>query len=184
MMCICSDLHFVFIDPEAGPLRERKQPCNACFLKRLLEDRRAEVAIRIDTREELRDITALFFSKDVPVVIRGGGSGNYGQLIPLYGGAVLDISGMSKIFSVDGVVRAEAGATLRAIEFEARKAGWELRCMPSTWAISSIGGFFCGGSGGIGLLQGSPGSGPGEHPERLGGRTGGAAPGAGERCLA
>ena len=62
------------------------------ILKRLLEDRRAEVAIRIDTREELRDITALFFSKDVPVVIRGGGSGNYGQLIPLYGGAVLDLS--------------------------------------------------------------------------------------------
>ena len=122
------------------------------ILKRLLLDRRAEVAIRIDTREELRDITALFFSKDVPVVIRGGGSGNYGQLIPLYGGAVLDISGMSKIFSVDGVVRAEAGATLRAIEFEARKAGWELRCMPSTWAISSIGGFFCGGSGGIGSI--------------------------------
>lgn len=121
-------------------------------LKRLLEDKRAEVAIRIETKDELRDVVSLLYKAGAPVVIRGGGSGNYGQLIPLYGGAVLDLSGMSKIFSVDGVVHAEAGVTLRAIEFEARKAGWEMRCLPSTWVISSLGGFLCGGSGGIGSI--------------------------------
>jgi len=121
-------------------------------LKRLLDDKRAEVAIRIETKDELRDVVSILYKAGVPVVIRGGGSGNYGQLIPLYGGVVLDLSGMSKIFSVDGVVHAEVGVTLRAVEFEARKAGWEMRCLPSTWVISSLGGFLCGGSGGIGSI--------------------------------
>jgi FAD/FMN-containing dehydrogenase len=30
--------------------------------------------------------------------------------------------------------------------------GWEMRCLPSTWVKSSLAGFFCGGSGGIGSI--------------------------------
>jgi FAD/FMN-containing dehydrogenase len=122
------------------------------ILKKLLEDKKAEVALLINDRDELRDVVSMLYKDEVPVVVRGGGSGNYGQLVPLYGGAVLDVSGMKQIFSVDGVVRAEVGATLREIEIQARERGWEMRCMPSTWIISSIGGFVCGGSGGIGSI--------------------------------
>jgi FAD/FMN-containing dehydrogenase len=41
---------------------------------------------------------------------------------------------------------------LGTIEPEARKVGWELRCLPSTWVKSSLAGFLCGGSGGIGSI--------------------------------
>jgi FAD/FMN-containing dehydrogenase len=50
------------------------------------------------------------------------------------------------------VIRCEPGVRLGTIEPEARKRGWELRCMPSTWVKSSLAGFLCGGSGGIGSI--------------------------------
>jgi hypothetical protein len=122
-------------------------------LKKLLEDKRAEVALLVTSKEHLRSVVATLFKYDIPVTIRGGGSGNYGQLIPLYGGAVIDLSKMDTIFSVDGVAHAEVGATIRKIEIAAREKGYEMPCMPSTWIISSIGGFLCGGSGGIGSIR-------------------------------
>ncbi|MGZ0657164.1 FAD-binding oxidoreductase [Coraliomargarita sp. W4R72] len=123
------------------------------ILKELLEDKRAEVALRVKNKEQLQATVALLYKENIPVVVRGGGSGNYGQLIPLYGGAVIDVSGMDEIYSVDGVVHAQAGATIRKIELAAREKGYEMTCMPSTWIISTIGGFLCGGSGGIGSIK-------------------------------
>lgn len=122
-------------------------------LKALLEEKKAEVALLVKSKEELRSVVSLLYKNEVPVTLRGGGSGNYGQLIPLYGGAVIDLMGLNTIYNVDGVAHAEVGATLRKIELAAREKGWELRCMPSTWAISSFGGFLCGGSGGIGSIR-------------------------------
>jgi FAD/FMN-containing dehydrogenase len=122
-------------------------------LRRQLEDKRADLAVRPANLEELRKVVAACSRAHVPVVARGSGTGNYGQCVPLYGGAVVDLSRMDKILSLEGgVVRAEAGARLGTIEAEGRKAGWELRCMPSTWVKCTIGGFFCGGSGGIGSI--------------------------------
>jgi FAD/FMN-containing dehydrogenase len=73
--------------------------------------------------------------------------------VPLHGGVVIDFSRLDRILSIDaGVARVEAGARLGTIEAEARKSGWELRCMPSTWVKSTMGGFLCGGSGGIGSI--------------------------------
>jgi len=122
-------------------------------LKALLEDKQAEVALLVKSKEELKAAISVLYKYGVPVTIRGGGSGNYGQLVPLYGGAVIDMTGMNTIFSVDGVVHAEVGATIRKIELAAREKGYEMPCMPSTWIISSIGGFLCGGSGGIGSIR-------------------------------
>jgi FAD/FMN-containing dehydrogenase len=122
-------------------------------LKRQLEDKSADAAVRPANREELASVVSACWRAKVPVVARGAGTGNYGQCVPLYRGIVIDFSRMDKIISIDdGVVRAEAGARLGVIEGEARKKGWELRCMPSTWVKCTIGGFFCGGSGGIGSI--------------------------------
>ena len=122
-------------------------------LKRQLEDKRADLVARPGSMEELKGVIAACFQASVPVVPRGGGTGNYGQCVPLYGGVVVDLARLDHIHSVaGGVVRAEPGARLGTIETEARAAGWELRCMPSTWMKSSLGGFFCGGSAGIGSI--------------------------------
>lgn len=122
-------------------------------LKRQLEDKRAELVARPGTMDELRAAVVACFRAGVPIVPRGGGTGNYGQCVPLYGGIVIDFARLDKIISIeDGVVRAEGGARLGAIETAARAKGWELRCLPSTWVKSTLAGFFCGGSGGIGSI--------------------------------
>jgi FAD/FMN-containing dehydrogenase len=133
-------------------------------LKRQLDDKIADAAVRISTQEELRATLAACSRAGVPVTARGGGTGNYGQCVPIYGGIVLDMMPMNRILDISsaGLLRTETGARLGTIEVEARRKGWELRCMPSTWMKASIGGFFCGGSGGIGSIVwggiGSPGN--------------------------
>ena len=122
-------------------------------LRRQLDDKRADMAARPGSVDELRAVVGACCRAGVPVVPRGAGTGNYGQCVPLYGGVVIDFSRLDRILSVEGgVARVEAGARLGAIEAEARKAGWELRCMPSTWVKATMGGFLCGGSGGIGSI--------------------------------
>jgi FAD/FMN-containing dehydrogenase len=122
-------------------------------LRRQLDEKRADMAARPGSMEELRAVVAACCRARVPVVPRGAGTGNYGQCVPLYGGVVIDFSRLDRILSLDGgVARVEAGARLGAVEAEARRAGWELRCMPSTWMKSTMGGFLCGGSGGIGSI--------------------------------
>jgi FAD/FMN-containing dehydrogenase len=122
-------------------------------LKRQLEDKRADMIARPGTMAELRSVVAACARAKVPVVPRGAGTGNYGQCVPIYGGVVIDLSRLDRILSLEGgVARVEPGARLGTIEAEARKIGWELRCMPSTWVKCTMGGFLCGGSGGIGSI--------------------------------
>ncbi len=123
------------------------------LLKRQLADKRADVIVRPATLEAVAAVLGACSRARVPLVPRGAGTGNYGQCVPLYGGVVLDMTRLDRIHSIEGgVVRADAGARLGSIETAARAVGYELRCMPSTWVKATIGGFFCGGSGGIGSI--------------------------------
>ena len=123
-------------------------------LKPLLDDKCADFVAKPGTVEELRTVLAACYGVGVPVTVRGGGTGNYGQCMPIYGGVVLDITRLDRIHSVSGgVVRAEPGARLIKIEEAARREGWELRCYPSTWVKATLGGFFGGGAGGIGGVR-------------------------------
>ncbi|HEY1848919.1 MAG TPA: FAD-binding oxidoreductase [Opitutaceae bacterium] len=122
-------------------------------LRRQLEEKRADAAVRPANLQELTAVVAACSRAKVPVVPRGAGTGNYGQCVPLYGGVVVDLSRLDRILSLEGgVARVEPGARLGVIEPEARKLGWELRCMPSTWVKCTMGGFLSGGSGGIGSI--------------------------------
>src|ERR1700733_12886461 len=88
----------------------------------------------------------------VPVTVRGQGTGNYGQGIPLYGGLVIDTSRANRVIGVgDGEITAEAGASFVMMGKAARAKGQELSILPSTVG-STIGGFIAGGSGGTGSI--------------------------------
>ena len=89
----------------------------------------------------------------VPLTARGGGTGNYGQAVPLAGGVVLDMAAMSAIeWQRPGCLRVGPGARMVDIDAATRPNGWELRMHPSTKRTATIGGFVAGGSGGIGSV--------------------------------
>ncbi|MFN5464340.1 MAG: FAD-binding oxidoreductase [Cyanobacteriota bacterium] len=92
----------------------------------------------------------------VPLTVRGAGTGNYGQCVPLAGGVVLVMTGLDRLRAVDGntgVVEAEAGCLLAALDRQLLPHGRALRLAPSTYRSATLGGFIAGGSGGIGSLR-------------------------------
>lgn len=123
-------------------------------LKRQLEGVRADLVV--EPRDEAEVVRALSacYRRRVPVTVRGGGTGNYGQAMPLRGGVVLDLSRMDKIVEVGpGRVRAEAGAKLARIDQLCQAdSRQELRLHPSTLKMGTIGGFVAGGSSGVGSI--------------------------------
>lgn len=131
-------------------------------LKQQLEDKFAELAVRPRNEAELSAIVAACAKQRLPLNIRGGGTGNYGQLIPLHGGVIVDITRLNAIVAMrDGVVKAQAGIRLADIEAHTRPLGWELRCLPSTWRLATLGGLFGGGFGGVGSINYGPLAAPG-----------------------
>jgi FAD/FMN-containing dehydrogenase len=124
-------------------------------LKAALDDKVADVVVQPVSVEEICAVMRHCYAQESPVTVRGAGTGNYGQAIPLQGGVVLDLQKMDEILNIseDGVAVCEPGVKLGALETKAREQGWELRCYPSTVAKASVGGFLGGGSGGIGSVK-------------------------------
>ncbi len=124
------------------------------ILKQQLDDKTAELAVQVVNTEEIVHVLTYCNAHEISVTVRGAGTGNYGQAVPLAGGVVLDMVAMDKIVEItsDGVAICEAGVRLGALEVAARESGWELRCYPSTVVKAAVGGFLGGGSGGIGSV--------------------------------
>lgn len=112
----------------------------------------ADVVVRPGDADGIAAAVGAAHRHRVPVTVRGQGTGNYGQGIPLYGGLVIDTSRANRVISVgDGEITAEAGASFVMLEKAARAKGQELSILPSTVG-STIGGFIAGGSGGTGSI--------------------------------
>ena len=124
------------------------------ILKEKLQDKRGELAVFPTTEAEVLEIATACVKDRIPLTVRGAGTGNYGQCIPLQGGIVLDTSKMNQIISLKpGIACVQPGVKMAAFDKKAREIGWELRMAPSTYRTASIGGFIGGGSVGMGSIN-------------------------------
>jgi FAD/FMN-containing dehydrogenase len=93
----------------------------------------------------------------VPITVRGSGTGNYGQCMPLHGGVILDLSAYNRLLWCEGGVgRAQAGIRMMEMDRATQPAGYELRCVPSTFRSATLGGLYGGGFGGVGSINFGP----------------------------
>jgi FAD/FMN-containing dehydrogenase len=124
-------------------------------LKRQLDAVTGDIVVTPANEAELLQVMAACFDLQIPLTPRGGGTGNYGQAMPLSGGVVLDLSSMNEVKKVSpGRLTAEPGVVLATIDRQARaQSGQELRLHPSTYHTASIGGYVAGGSGGVGSIR-------------------------------
>ncbi len=122
-------------------------------LVKALAEKKAEAVVRPQDEEEVKRVLSSCVRHQVPLTLRGSGTGNYGQSTPLRGGVVMDMGRLDAVRWIErGVARVQAGARLVNIDKEARPKGWELRLLPSTYRLATAGGFYCGGFGGVGSI--------------------------------
>jgi FAD/FMN-containing dehydrogenase len=127
------------------------------ILKRQLDGLRADAVVRPKTEEEIRAVVAACAQQRVPITVRGSGTGNYGQCMPLHGGVILDLSAYKQLLWVKpGVGRAQAGIRMMEMDRQMQAQGWELRCVPSTFRSATLGGLYGGGFGGVGSINHGP----------------------------
>ena len=111
----------------------------------------ADLVVRPSTEGDVIRIAAVAARHRVPVTVRGGGTGNYGQCVPLVGGLVIDCSEMMRVLDIQpSRVICQGGARMFDIELAVRETGQALRMWPSTWRVATIAGFIAGGFGGVG----------------------------------
>src|SRR5438270_4868627 len=104
-------------------------------------DTRIDAVVQPATVEELESVVAVGVRRRVPITVRGAGTGNYGQSVPLYGGILIDMRRLNRIMSMeDDAVQVEAGAVWEDVERAARRAGRELRIMPTTYHVATVAG--------------------------------------------
>jgi len=124
------------------------------ILKEKLQGLRADLIVFPSTEEEVIQVIKTCVDFDLPLTVRGAGTGNYGQAMPLEGGVVLDTKRMSKVKEVrKNTVLTEPGIKLIDLEAETLKTEQELRLYPSTKRTATIGGFIAGGSTGVGAIE-------------------------------
>src|SRR5439155_1399819 len=116
-------------------------------------DTRIDAVVQPATLAELAELVALGVRHRAPMTVRGAGTGNYGQSVPLYGGILIDMRRLNRSVSLGEVsVEVEAGAVWEDVEVAARSVGRELRIMPTTYHVATVAGFLAGGSGGLGAV--------------------------------
>jgi len=148
-----SSLDGVKLLRDAASVRQRSRDFfwYSPVLKRQLNHLSADLVACPADQDELAAVLRAAVRHRLPVTARGGGTGNYGQAVPLEGGVVVDLTGLDRILWIrDGMMRVEAGCRLIDLDRRLREDGFELRIFPSTKRTATIGGFISGGSGGSG----------------------------------
>jgi FAD/FMN-containing dehydrogenase len=144
----------VVTDMQRVRLRSRDYFWYSPVLNRQLHGKSADVVAIPRDEADVIAVAAACASLRIPLTPRGAATGNYGQAVPLEGGVLLDLTGMTGIeWQKPGVVRCQPGLKMNDLDAATRPNGFELRMHPSTKRMATIGGFVGGGSGGIGSVN-------------------------------
>jgi FAD/FMN-containing dehydrogenase len=120
-------------------------------LKARLDHVTADFVVAPRDEAEVIEVLRVAHAYDIPVTVRGAGTGNYGQAMPLAGGIILHMKHLNAVKSVHaGRVIVEPGCLLKDVDVATKPSGQEIRMFSSTYATATIGGFISGGSGGVG----------------------------------
>ena len=71
-----------------------------------------EVLVRVSTTEEISKVMKHAYKREIPVTVRGSGTGLVGSAVPIMGGILMETSKMNKILELDRdnlTVKAPAG---------------------------------------------------------------------------
>ena len=135
-------------------VKRKSRDMTAAFspvMKRELADKFADAIVTPRSKEDVLRLAAAAARHRVPLVARGAGTCNFGQGIPLQGGAMVDMTALDRVlWTRPGRVRAETGAILARIDETTRPLGWELRMHSSTKKVATLGGYIAGGHAGVG----------------------------------
>jgi len=83
------------------------------ILKRQLDGKAADLIAVPHSIDDVIRVAAACARFAVPLVVRGGATGNYGQMVPLQGGVLLDMAKLDRTVSIAGDrARFEAGVKL------------------------------------------------------------------------
>ncbi|MDM0047039.1 FAD-binding oxidoreductase [Variovorax dokdonensis] len=139
-------------DPDIVRRKSRDMTANfSPVMRRDALERVADCYVQPRNQDDVLRIASAAARTRMPLMMRGGGTCNFGQGIPLAGGAVIDMTALDQVlWTRDQRVRAQAGARLLAIDQATRPEGWELRIHSSTRKVATLGGFVGGGHAGVG----------------------------------
>lgn len=116
---------------------------------------RPDVVVRPVNADQVRKVVRFAAKAGVPVVPRGAATWGFGGAVPVNGGIVFDLQGLSGI-SVDRdtmTVTAGAGAIWRDVADLARRRGFMLPAYPTSAPGSTVGGWINTGGVGVGAYK-------------------------------
>ncbi|HHV14568.1 MAG TPA: FAD-binding oxidoreductase [Acholeplasmataceae bacterium] len=86
-----------------------------------------EVIVKVESTKEVSKVAKYAYDNNIPLTVRGSGTGLVGACVPLYGGIVLDMTLMNKIINLDEenqILEVEAGALLMDIADYTKARGY------------------------------------------------------------
>lgn len=112
---------------------------------------RPDAIVHVTSRDQVPKIMKVAYKYEIPVIPRGGGSSVTGVVAPVNGGIVLDLRAIDKIVvDIDnGVVEAEAGATILDVDTECRRYGFFFPPDPASARVATVGGSLAENAGGM-----------------------------------
>ncbi|ERM01668.1 hypothetical protein Q644_20495 [Brucella intermedia 229E] len=106
----------IYDDPKQVELRSRDYFWYSPILTEDIGHYVGDLVVIPKDQDEVRRVAAAAAKLRIPITVRGGGTGNYGQCVPLEGGIILDMTKIDRIVSIEpGRFVSKAGLAFRVL---------------------------------------------------------------------